>query len=160
MPNQGDPFDDGLGPDPLDRGSGKVMGGRDSSIGSYLDPSYEDALRIMGRADEMPPVHLQMPLFMGNAEGADLARRLTALRLAAGVDVGPFAGMPTTLGPPVVAASVGEAVTEFIVGLQESPLDRAKLAALRQQVEGAGAEVRAALERVCEHPAVRAKLEG
>jgi hypothetical protein len=123
-----------------------------------MDPSYEDAMRIMGRADELPSPFEQRALGM-DSEGAKLAGRLTALRQAAGLEVGPF-GAPPTLGAPAEAASAGEAVSGFIAALQEVPLDGGKLAALRGQIEGAGGDVRAALERVCEHPAVQAKLGG
>jgi hypothetical protein len=157
MPNQGDPFDDGLGPDPIDQGSGKIMdvpGGP----GDLIDPSYEDALRILGRADELPSPFEQRPLIMDNPEGEKLARRLTALRQAAGVEVGPFR-LPPTLGAPGGTSAVGEAVSSFIIALQEVP-PGGKLAALREQIEEAGGDVQAALERVCEHPAVQAKIEG
>jgi hypothetical protein len=158
MPDQEDFFDDGLGPDPVDRGSGKIMGG-DGGGGDFIDPSYEDALRIMGRADELPSPFEQRALTMDNPEGAELARRLTALRQAAGVEVGPFGPSPT-LGAPGEAASAGEAVSGFIAALQEVPPDGGKLATLLDQIEGAGGDVQAALERVCEHPAVQAKLDG
>jgi hypothetical protein len=123
-----------------------------------MDPSYEDALRIMGRADELPSPFEQRALGMDSA-GAELAGRLTALRQAAGLEVGPFGASPT-LGAPAEAASAGEAVLGFIAALQEVPPDGGKLAALRQQIEEAGGDVKAAFERVCEHPAVQAKLDG
>ena len=157
MPNQVDPFDDGLGSDPIDRGSGKIMGG-DGGGGAFMDSSYEDALRIMGRADELPSPFEQRALGMDSA-GAELAGRLTALRQAAGLEVGPF-GAPPTLGAPDEAASAGETVSGFIAALQEVPPDGGKLAALRHQIEEAGGDVQAAFERVCEHPAVQAKLDG
>jgi hypothetical protein len=157
MPNQGDPFDDGLGPDPIDRGSGKIMGG-DGGGGGFIDPSYEDAMRIMGRADELPSPFEQRAFGMDPA-GAELAGRLTALRQATGVGIGPF-GAPATLGAPGESPSAGEAVSGFIAALQEVPPDGGKLATLRGQIGGAGGDVRAALERVCEHPAVQAKLDG
>ena len=108
MPNQVDPFDDGLGSDPIDRGSSKIMGG-DGGGGAFMDSSYEDALRIMGRADELPSPFEQRALGMDSA-GAELAGRLTALRQAAGLEVGPF-GAPPTLGAPDEAASAGETVS-------------------------------------------------
>ncbi len=157
MPNRPDPFDDDLGPDPIDRGSGKIMGGGGGG-GDLVDPSYEDALRIMGREHELPSPFEQRALTMDNPEGAELARRLTALRQAAGVEVGPF-GSPPTLGSPGESVSVGQAVSGFIAALQEVPPDGGKLVALRHQIEGVGGYVQAAFERVCEHPAVRAKLE-
>lgn len=160
MPERQDPFDDDLGPDPLDRGSAKVMGGGEgSSGGGFIDPSYEDALHIMGRAHELPSPFEQRALSMDNPEGAELAQRLTALRRAAGVEVGPFAA-PPTLGAPGEAASASQAVPEFIAALQEVPPNRQRLATLCQQIEQAGADVQGALERVREHPAVRSKLEG
>jgi hypothetical protein len=158
MPDRRDPFDDDLGPDPIDRGSGKIMGGGGGG-GSLIDPSYEDALRIMGKAHELPSPFEQRALAMGNPEGAELARRLTTLRQAAGVEVGPF-GMPPTLGGSGESASGGESVTSFIAALQEVPPDREKLAALRQEIEEGGGDVRGALERVCEHPVVQSKLGG
>jgi len=157
MPDQPDPFDDELGPDPIDRGSGKIMGGGGGG-GDLIDPSYEDALRIMGREHELPSPFEQRALTMDNQEGAELARRLTALRQAAGIEVGPF-GSPPTLGVPGETVSTGEAVSGFITALQEVPPDRGKLTALRGQIEEAGGDVQAAFERVCEHPAVQARLE-
>ena len=96
MPNISHPLDDGLGPDPIDRGSGKVMGA--GGGGSYMDPSYEDALRIMGRGDKIPSPFEQRALVMDDAEAAELAQRLTALRASAGVDPG-LAPEPAVLGP-------------------------------------------------------------
>jgi hypothetical protein len=159
MPDRRDPFDDDLGPDPMDRGSGKIMDGGGGGGGDLIDPSYEDALRIMGRAHELPSPFEQRALTMDNPEGAELARRLTALRQAAGVEVSPF-GAPPTLGAPGETASAREAVSDFIIALQEIPPDSGKLGALRDQIEGAEGDVQAAVERVCEHPAVQAKLEG
>jgi hypothetical protein len=154
MPERQDPFDDGLGPDPLDRGSAKEMGG--GGGGSFIDPSYEDALHIMGRAHELPSPFEQRALMMDNAEAAELARRLTTLRQAAGAGLGPL----PTLGGPAAGAAAGQTVPEFIAALQEIPPDRQKLAGLRQQIEQTSADVEGALERVCEHPAVQSKLEG
>lgn len=153
-----DAFDDGLGPDPIDRGSGKVMGGGGGG-GSYIDPSYEDALRIMGRAYEMPSPFEQRALMMDNAEAAELARRLTTLRRTAGADVGPFAALPT-LGEPAEEPPAGQAVQELIGALQESPPDQQRLAGLCRQIEQAGGEIEAALEQVCQDPCVQSKLKG
>lgn len=158
MPENHAPFDDGLGPDPLDRGGGKVMGGGPGG-GSDIDPSYEDALRIMGRAHEIPSPFEQRALFMENVEAVELARRLTVLRRTAGAAFGPLTGL-SRLGAPAEAPSVGQAVQGFIAALQEAPFDPQKLTALHQQIEQAEAEVQTALEKVCEHPAVQARLAG
>ena len=157
MPESHDPFDDGLGPDPLDRGSGKLMGAGGGG-GSDIDPSYEDALHIMGRGHEMPSPWEQRALTMDNPEAAELARRLTALRTVAGADVGSFVAL--SLDAPAEAPTAGQAVQDFIAALQESPPDPQRLTGLRQQIEGEGAAVRAALEQVCEHAAVQARLAG
>lgn len=153
-----DPFDDGLGPDPLDRGSGKLMGGGGGGGGSDIDPSYDDALRIMGRGHEMPSPWEQRALTMDNPEAAELARRLTALRRAAGADLGSFAA--PTLGAPAEGPSTGQVVQEFIAALQEAPPDPQQLADLRRQIAGGEAEVQTALNTVCEHAAVQARLAG
>jgi hypothetical protein len=160
MPENQERRDDGLGPDPLDRGSGKVMGGGSGGGGgSDFDPSYEDALRIMGRGHKMPSPFVQRPFFMDDPEAAELAARLTALRRAAGAGLGPFSALPT-LGTTTDKPETGQAVQEFVAALQEVPPDPKKLAALRRRIEGEKAEVKAGLERVCEHPAVQAKLAG
>ncbi|MFQ5858899.1 MAG: hypothetical protein ACE5LU_25145 [Anaerolineae bacterium] len=153
-----DPLDDDLGPDPLDRGSGKLMGGGGGG-GSDIDPSYEDALRIMGRAHEIPSPFEQRALMMDNPEAAELARRLTTLRRTAGADFGPLTALPM-LGAPAEPASVGQAVQDFIAALQEVPPDGQRLSGLRRHIEQAEAEVQAVLEKVCEHSAVQARLAG
>lgn len=158
MPESHDSFDDGLGPDPLDRGSGKQMGAGGGG-GSDIDPSYEDALRIMGRGHEMPSPWEQRALIMDNPEAAELARRLTALRQMAGAGLGASTALPT-LGEPTPAPSAGQAVEDFVAALQEIPPDAQKLAGLRQQIEQAEADVVTALEQVCEHAAVQARLAG
>jgi hypothetical protein len=154
-----DPFDDGLGPDLVDRGSAKEMGG--SSAGSFYDDSYEDALRIMGRGTEIPSPWEQRARAMGNAEAAELASRLSLLRSMGGSDV--FGG-PPTLGPAPDAASgaadTGQAVEAFIAALQEVPSDEQRLSDLHQQIDEAGPEVRDTLALVCEYPEVQAKLGG
>ncbi len=134
-----------------------MMGGGGGG-GSDIDPSYEDALRIMGRAHEIPSPFEQRALIMDNPDAAELARRLTALRRAAGADLGSFAA--PTLGAPAEELLTGQVVQEFISALQETPPDPQELAALRRQIEQAETEVRAALETVCEHAAVQARLAG
>jgi hypothetical protein len=156
LPDRLDPFDDGLGPDPLDLEGGKQMGG-DAGGGDLLDPSYEDALRIMGRAHEIPAPFEQRALVMDDTEAAELARRLTALRSAVGT--GPDLGLPPpSPGPPAGPATPRQAVESFVAALQAVPADRDGLAALARQIRQAGSDMRQALDRVCEHPAVQAKL--
>jgi hypothetical protein len=157
MPNISHPLDDGLGPDPIDRGSGKVMGA--GGGGSYMDPSYEDALRIMGRGDRIPSPFEQRALVMDDAEAAELARRLTALRASAGIGPGLAPG-PALLGPSAGGPAVGQVVDDFVAALQTLPPDAAALANLRMQIARAGGEVDAALGKICEHPAVQARLVG
>jgi hypothetical protein len=157
MPNISHPLDDGLGPDPIDRGSGKVMGA--GGAGGYMDPSYEDALRIMGRGDKIPSPFEQRALVMDDAEAAELARRLTALRASAGIGPGLAPG-PALLGPSAGGPAVGQVVDDFVAALQALPPDAAVLANLRQEIEKGGADVRAALGKVCEQPAVQARLAG
>ncbi|MBN1953708.1 MAG: hypothetical protein JW900_01550 [Anaerolineae bacterium] len=136
MPENRNPFDDDLGRDPLDLGGRKEMGAG-SGGGSFLDPSYDDALRILGQASEIPPIFEQRPRMMDNSEAADLAPRLTALR----------------------AVGAGPAVEALIAALQERPPDREKLDHLRRQLE-ADAGAADALRRLCDHPAVQARLGG
>jgi hypothetical protein len=157
MPDNLDPFDDDLGPDPLDRGSGKVMGSGGSGGGSMIDPAYDEAMRILGRAHALPSPIVQTALMMDDADGAELAAQLTALRRAAGVTADPFFS-PTLGASPTTATTPGEAVQAFIAALQESPPDQTKLGGLHQQIVEAGGDVQAALERVCAYPAVQAKL--
>ena len=155
MSDRAEHLDDGLGPDPVDRGSAKGMGG--DSGGALYDPSYEVALRIMGREHEIPSPFEQRARVMDNPEAAELARRLTALRRTAGVGFGPFGALPT-LGPPADVPGAGQAVETFIAALQEVPLDQQELSALRQQIEGVSADVQDTLALVCQHPDVQAKL--
>jgi len=126
--------------------------------GSDIDPSYEDALHIMGRGDEMPSPWEQRALIMDNPEAAELARRLTALRQVAGADLGSSAA--PTLGAPAEEPSTGQVVQEFIAALQEVPSDPQQLADLRRQIAGGDAEVQTALNTACEHAAVQARLAG
>ena len=156
MTESTDRFDDGLGSDPVDRGSAKEMGGGGGG-GSFYDPSYEDALRIMGRAHEIPSPFEQRARMMDNPEAAELARRLTLLRRTSGAGVGPPAPL-STLGPAGGSQEAGQAVEAFIGALQEIPADEAKLSALCQQIDDAGGEVRDTLALVCEHPTVQVKL--
>ena len=158
MTENEDRFDDGLGPDPLDRGSAKEMGGGGGG-GSFYDPSYEDALRLRGRAHEIPSPFEQQARIMVNAEAAELARRLTLLRRTSG----PGGGLPAslgTLGPAGGSQEAGQAVEAFIAALQEIPADEAKLSVLCEQIDDAGGEVRDTLALVCEHPTVQTKLGG
>ena len=157
MPDISHPLDDGLGPDPIDRGSGKVMGA--GGGGSYMDPSYEDALRIMGRGDKIPSPFEQRALVMDDAEAAELAQRLTALRASAGVGPG-LAPEPAVLGLSAGGPAVGQAVDDFVAALQALPPDPAALASLRQEIEKGGADVCEALGKVLEQPAVQARLAG
>jgi hypothetical protein len=152
-----DPFDDGLGPDLMDRGSAKEMGGGGGGSPFY-DDSYEDALRIIGRGSEIFSPWEQRARAMDNPEAAELARRLSLLRTLSGSDH-PF-GMPLTLGPAPdeAPADTGQAVEAFIAALQEFPADEQRLAGLRQQIDGAGGEVQDTLALVCEFPEVQAKL--
>jgi hypothetical protein len=157
-----DPFDDGLGPDLVDRGSAKEMGGGGAG-GGFYDDSYEDALRIMGRGSEIFSPWEQRARSMDNPEAAELARRLTRLRTLSGSSGA--LGAPPILGAAPEAdtadagsADTGQAVEAFIFALQEVPPDEQKLANLHQQIDEAGGEVRDSLALVCEHPEVQAKL--
>jgi hypothetical protein len=159
-----DPFDDGLGPDLIDRGSAKEMGGAGGG-GGFYDDSYEDALRIMGRGFEIPPPWEQRARAMDNPDAAELARRLSLLRTLSGSNdpfgpsptLGPAPGAPATGEAP---ANTGQAVEAFVAGLQEVPPDEQRLSDLRQQIEDAGGEIRDTLALVCEHPGVQDKLAG
>ena len=152
-----DPFDDGLGPDLMDRGSAKEMGGGGGG-GGFYDDSYEDALRIMGRGAEIPSPWEQRARAMDNAEAAELARRLSLLRTLGG-SIGDL-GLSRTLGPAAEIAGMDQAVESFIAALQDLPPDEQRLTALRQQIEEGGPEVRDSLALVCEHAEVQAKLGG
>jgi hypothetical protein len=124
-----------------------------------MDPSYEDALRIMGRGDRIPSPFEQRALVMDDAEAAELARRLTALRASAGIGPGLAPG-PAVLGPSAGGPAVGQVVDDFVAALQALPPDAAVLASLRQEIEKVSGEVSAALGKVCEQPAVQARLAG
>ena len=148
-----DPVDDDLGPDILDRGSGKFMGsGGSHGGGSYMDPSYEDALHILGKANEMPPPFVQQALRMDNREAADLAQRLTTLRQAAGAG---FGGYFLLAEQPDEPHSVARQVQDFIAALQAKPPDTAILQTLYHAIARHDDEIRAALESVYAHEAVR-----
>lgn len=152
------PLDDDFGPDILNRGSGKFMGSGghgDSSGGSYMDPSYEDALHILGKAHEMPPPFVQQALRMDNPEAADLAQRLTTLRQASGAG---FGGSFFLAEQPDELHSVAQQVQEFIAALQAKPPDRAILQTLYHAIARHDDEIRAALENVYAHEAVRSLL--
>ena len=147
------PFDDDFGPDILDRVSGKFMGsGGSHGGGSYLDPSYEDALHILGKAHEMPPPFVQQALRMENPEAADLAQRLTTLRQAAGAG---FGGSFFPAEQSDESHSVARQVQEFIDALQTKPPDRAILQTLYHAIARHDDEIRSALENVYAHQAVR-----
>lgn len=143
-------FDDEFGPDPLDRGSAKPMGAGGGG-GSTIDPSYEDALKILGREGAMPNPWAQRALTMDDAEGADLARRLTRLRTTSGTG-------SQALEP---ASEVGEAVQAFIRALHDPLASAKQRRARREEIEAQGDdEVVAALAEVCAHPGVEARLAG
>jgi hypothetical protein len=151
MPDEEKTLDDGLGPDPMDRGSAKPMGTGTGGGGSYIDPSYEDALKILGREDAMPKPWVQHAQIMDNAEGADLARRLTRLRTEAGA-------LSHAVEPPT---EVGKAVQAFIRALHNPTASKEKRADLRQEIESKGDDdVVGALAEVCAHPGVEARLAG
>jgi hypothetical protein len=150
MPNEEHSFDDGLGPDPLDRGSAKPLGASGGG-GSFIDPSYEDALRILGREAAMPNPWAQQALTMDDAEAADLAARLTRLRTTAGLST-------HALAP---ATEVGKAVQTFIRALQDSAVEPQQLVDMRAQIEAEGGDdVVGALSEVCAHPGVEARFAG
>lgn len=148
MPNED--FNDEFGPDPLDRGSAKLMGAGGGG-GSTIDLSYEDALKILGREGAMPSPWAQRALTMDDAEGADLARRLTRLRSAAGA--GSQAIEPST--------EVGKTVQAFIRALHDPLASAEQRRARREEIEAQDDdEVAAALAEVCAHPGVEARLAG
>ena len=159
--NSQNPFDDGFGPNLLDRGGGKFLGGGRSgntgSSGSFIDPSYEDALHTLGRAFKIPSPMEQRSLIMDDAEAADLARRLTTLREAAGAG---FGSPIFSAGPASEKPSIGQQVQEFIAALQEKPPDVSRLEVLRQMIAAADDQIRLALESVCEHEGVQPILPG
>jgi hypothetical protein len=144
-------FDDGFGPDPMDRGSAKPLGTGGSGGNSLIDPSYEDALKILGREDAMPKPWVQRAQTMDDAEGADLARRLTRLRTAAGA-------VSQAIEP---ATEVGKAVQAFIRALHDPLASAEQRTDLREELEAQGDdEVTGALTEVCAHPGVEARLAG
>ena len=144
--------EDDFGPDPIDRGSFKGMGPSEGG-GGWIDPSYEDALRILGRGDLIPSPFEQRALVMDDAEAAGLARRLTELRAASGAGT-PFLGFPSPAGQETMT----EITEQWIAALQEVPPHPEKLARLRAALEGADEQVRLSLATLCEHPGVQAKL--
>jgi hypothetical protein len=139
-----------LGDLQVDRRGGKSMGAGGGGGGSYLDPSYEMALRILGREGAIPSPFEQRALTMSDAEAADLSRSLTRLQMEAGLlqfaNVRPADEVP--------------AVGEFIAELQVTEPDRSKLRELADQIGGLGPEVRGAFDEVVRHSAVQAKLVG
>lgn len=161
MTDSQDTFDDDLGPDILNRGGGKFIGGGHSEdmspSGSYMDPSYEDALHILGRSHEIPPPFIQMALTMDNAEAADLAHRLTALRQEAGVGFGSYIIPPDQERK---VSSVSQEVQIFVAALQKIPPDLPTLEALYQTIAAASDEIRLALENVCEHESIQSIMAG
>jgi hypothetical protein len=149
------PPEDDFGPDPIDRGSGKQMGPSQGG-GSDIDPSYEDALRILGREHLIPSPFVQRALYMDDEEAARLARHLSELRWAYGAG-----SLSLGEAAPALARGVGdmgETVEQFVTALQETPADSEKLARLRGILEGAEGEARQALALLYEFPAIRAKL--
>jgi hypothetical protein len=162
MSDNSDRFDDGLGPDPINRGSGKAMGAGNSgtsSGGSYIDPSYEDALHIMGRAWKIPSPFEQRAQIMDDPDAAELARRLTLLRQAAGTGFGAFNDLPE-MDVTVEEPSVGQMVQDFIAALQENPPNPQRLADMCRKIEQANDAIRKALTNVCDHPVIKDRLEG
>jgi hypothetical protein len=150
MPNED--FNDEFGPDPIDRGSAKPMGaGGRGGGGSYIDPSYDEALNILGREDAMSMPWVQHAQVMSDAEAADLAKRLTQLRNAAGVSA--HALEPQT--------EMGKAVQAFIRALHDPLASTEQRGDLRKEIEAQGVDdVTSALVEVCAHPGVEARLAG
>jgi hypothetical protein len=145
-------FDDEFGPDPMDRGSAKPLGtGGSGGSGSYIDPSYDAALAILGREDPMSKPWVQHAQVMSDGEAADLARRLTQLRNAAGVSAHVIESQ----------TEVGKAVQAFIRTLQDPAAETKRLRDLREEIETKGSDdVTDALTEVCAHPGVEARLAG
>ena len=125
--------------DLIDESGGKAMGPGGGG-GGYYDPSYEDALRILGREYELPSPMAQRAFTMTDAEAAELADRLTSLRKD---------GMMSAAEQPI---------GEFIAGLQARPPDVQKLSALREQIAQFGPGLQADVERVWQFPGVQAQL--
>ena len=153
-----DLLDDGLGDDLIDRGSSKAMGSTGGGGGSYIDPAYEEALRITDSAFGMPAPYEQRALYMEDAHAAKLARLMTELRSVSRAD-----DIKTNTAQPGVgsdAVSTAQAVEKFFVALQENPIDSSALNALREKIPVENDKVRLALDAVCDFPDVEAKLEG
>lgn len=137
-----------IGPFIVDRSGGKVMpaGGDSSGGGGFIDPSYEEALRILGRESAMPQPWEQRALTMTDDEAVDLASRLTRLRSARNdlVEAAIFENDPV--------------IEELITSLQERPVPRERVLRLRDELVGTGAEVAEATAAVLEHPGIKALL--
>lgn len=146
----------------LDRSSGKTAG-PGGGRGSDVDPSYEDAMAILGRPWQAPPPYVQYVVTMQDGEGRELAPRLTALRRLAG------RGLIVTQSP------LGDAVEAFIRALRETaplmladsdplpprdPATVARLSAARALVEQLADTdaARQALAAVCSFPPIAARM--
>ena len=154
--NPGNNFDDGLGGDVIDEGGGKLTGPGGGG-GSDIDPSYEDALRILDRAFMIPSPFEQRALIMDDGEGAELARCLTRLRGLAGGGAG-MLGIISNVTPNAGALS-GAAVDAFIAALQEQPADAEKLARMQSELANSSQEAQATLEQMRAFPGVQAKFD-
>jgi hypothetical protein len=153
-----DPFSDGLGDDPIDHGSLKPLG-QAGGGGGYIDPSYEDALNILGSQYSMPSPWEQRALVMDDPDAAKLAVLLTELKFTSGAGSG---GLTTSglLGETGAEGSTASAVEAFIAALQEQPPDEEKLTDLRSEIDQGGGVIQEALARVCDFPGVKEKIAG
>jgi hypothetical protein len=147
----------------IDRSSGKTAG-PGGGRGSDIDPSYEDAMAILGRKWQAPPPYVQYVVSMQDGEGRELALRLTQLRQSAG------RGLVVEHASPL-----GDAVEAFIRALRETaplmladsdplpPRDAvtaARLGAARALIEQLADQdaVREALVAVCAVPPIAARM--
>jgi hypothetical protein len=146
--------DDGLGPPQVDRSGGKGMaaGRGGGGGGSDIDPSYETALRILGRESEMPSPFEQRALVMSDSEAADLAGSLTSLL---GQVSGGFANMRPDDQYRLAQAPLAN---ELIAALEDREPEGGKLQELSDRIDKLDYWSWRSFNTVLTHPAVQAKL--
>lgn len=96
-----------------------------------IDPAYNDALRILGREDQIVADYVQYEPTMDDREAAQLARALTALRRAASRN-----------------PQIRQQVEYFIRELQNHPSNRRELRKYYENIRQGDTKIRYALDEV------------
>lgn len=158
MPEHNNPLGDDFGEVPLDRSGGKIMGTQGGGgSGGFIDESYAEALRILRQEHTLPKPWEQRALMMESAEGAELARRLTTLRHAVGRGLSDV--LPTMDDDPAALDAAG-AVEALIAALQVTPVEQARVEALRAHIVQQRPDLQAALADVLDYEAIHFLFEG